>query len=235
LANLKEKTIYQVNLPVKLDLASVIKTLRLRNTNNRLKEAARELTDIALAAARPRAIYQVAHVRSADGANVDIDGVRFTSRVLSKNFTNQNTVFPFIATAGRELDELPVPSGDMWRQLCLDVIKTLVLVTGIEYLSDYLKEKYSFTHLAHMNPGEIEDWPITQQKPLFDLFGGAEKQIEVSLSESGVMKPVKSRSGILFPNDTGFVSCRLCTQFECPGRRAKYDPELVKEYLSESS
>jgi hypothetical protein len=45
------------------------------------------------------------------------------------------------------------------------------------------------------------------------------------------MKPIKSRSGIVFPNDTGFLSCQLCTQSKYPGRRAKYDPELVKEYL----
>jgi len=231
LSNSEEKIIHQVELPVKLDSASVIKHLSLRNANKRLEEMARELTDMALAAARPRAVYQVSQACIVDNFVVDIDGVRFTSRVLSKNLINQDTVFPFIATTGRELDELPVPATDIMRQFCLDVIKTVVLVSGIDYLSDYLKEKYSLDHVALMNPGEIEDWPLTQQEPLFALFGSAEKQIGVTLSESGVMKPVKSRSGILFPNATDFLSCRLCTQFKCPGRRAAYDPELVKEYL----
>jgi hypothetical protein len=101
----------------------------------------------------------------------------------------------------------------------------------VDYLADYVRDRHSLDHVAHMNPGEIEDWPLTEQKPLFALFAGAEKQIGVELSGSGVMKPVKSRSGILFPNATGFVSCLLCTQFKCPGRRAAYDPDLVKEYL----
>ncbi|HUT68054.1 MAG TPA: hypothetical protein VMW86_05855 [Dehalococcoidales bacterium] len=231
MSNSEEKIIHQVELPVKLDPASVTKRLRFRNASNRLEEMARELADMALAAARPRAIYQVSRVLSIDGAIVDIDGIRFTSRVLSKNLVNQNTVYPFIATAGRELDELPVPATDVMRRFCLDVIKTVVLVSGIDYLSDYLKEKYSIDSAALMNPGEIDDWPLAQQKPLFALFGGAESQIGVALSESGVMKPMKSRSGILFPNDTGFLSCLLCTQFKCPGRRAAYNPELVKEYL----
>jgi hypothetical protein len=117
------------------------------------------------------------------------------------------------------------------RQFCLDTIKTVVLVSSVDYLTEYLKEKQGIPRAALLNPGEITDWSITQQKPLFALFGGAEKKIGVSLTAGGVMKPIKSRSGILFPNDTGFLSCQLCTQLKCPGRRAKYDPELAKEYL----
>ncbi|MCK4863443.1 MAG: hypothetical protein KAS25_04055 [Dehalococcoidales bacterium] len=228
----ENKIIHQLELPVKLDSATILTYLRLDNTNKRMEEMARELADMALAAARPRAIYQVSPVCGIDGDAVDIDGTIFTSRVFSKHLINQNTVYPFIATAGRELDELPIPAKDMMRQYCLDVIKTVVLVSGIDYLSDYLKSKYSLSQVALMNPGEIKAWPLTEQKPLFALFGGGERQIGVTLSESGVMKPVKSRSGILFPNDTGFLSCRLCTQFQCPGRRAAYDPELEKEYMT---
>ena len=117
------------------------------------------------------------------------------------------------------------------RQFCLDVIKTLALISAVDYLAESLKEKYSLANLVHMNPGEIEDWPITEQKPLFSLFDGAEEKVGVTLTSGGLMKPIKSRSGILFPNDTGFVSCLLCTQQRCPGRRAPYTPEKVKEYL----
>jgi len=228
----ENKIIHQLELPVKLDSATLITYLRLDNASKRMEEMARELADMALAAARPRAIYQVSPVCVIDGDAVDINGAVFTSRVLSKNLINQNTVYPFIASAGRELDELPVAARDLMRQYCLDVIKTMVLVSGIDYLSDYLKSKYSLEHVALMNPGEIKSWPLTEQKPLFALFGGAERQIGVTLSPSGIMKPVKSRSGILFPNDTGFLSCRLCTQFQCPGRKAAYDPELEKEYMA---
>jgi hypothetical protein len=231
LTNPEEKKVYQLEIPFKLDSESVIKRLRLKNANNRLEGMARELADMARNVAHPKAVYQISHTRIIDNATVDIDGVLFTSRVLSKNLRDQDTVYPFIATAGKELDELPVPPRDMMRQFCLDTIKTVILVSAVDYLADYLKEKYEIPQAALMNPGEIEDWPITQQKPLFALFGGAEKQIGVTLSQGGVMKPIKSRSGILFPNETGFLSCRLCTQLKCPGRRAAYDAELAKEYL----
>jgi hypothetical protein len=231
LANSEEKRVYQVEIPFNLDIASVVKRLRLNKTSRRLEEMARELAETARTIARPRAVYQLSHARVIDNATVDIDGIIFTSRVLSKNLLNQDRVIPFIATIGKELDELPIPPRDMMRQFCLDTIKTVVLVSSVDYLTEYLKEKHGIPRAALLNPGEIADWPITQQKPLFALFGGAEKKIGVSLTAGGVMKPIKSRSGILFPNDTGFLSCQLCTQLKCPGRRAKYDPELAKEYL----
>jgi hypothetical protein len=225
------KKVYQVEIPVRLDIEMAVKRLRLRNNSRRLEEMARELADTACAVAHPKAIYQISRARVIDNATVDIDGIVFTSKVLSKLLCSQDTVFPFIATIGQELDELPVPPRDMLRQFSLDAIKTVILVEAVDYLTEYLKEKYAIPQAALMNPGELKDWPISQQKPLFDLFGGAEKQIGVSLTAGGAMKPIKSRSGILFPNETGFLSCQLCTQLKCPGRRAKYDPELVKEYL----
>mgnify|MGYP001025376874 CR=1 FL=1 len=231
LVNPEEKRVYQVAIPFKLDIASVIKRLRLNKTSRRLEEIAHELVEKARAMARPRAVYQLSHAYVIDRATVDIDGIRFTSRVLSKLLRNQDTVVPFIATIGKELDELPTPPTDMMRKLCLDTIKTLVLVSSVDYLTEYLKEKFAIPRAALLNPGEIEDWPIAQQKQLFALFGGTERKIGVTLTAGGAMKPIKSRSGIVFPNDTGFVSCQLCTQLKCPGRRAKYDPELAKEYL----
>jgi hypothetical protein len=227
----EEKKVYQIEIPVSLDTDMVARRLQLRNSSRRLEEMARELAEKAVDIARPRAIYQISHARVIDNTTVDIDGIAFTSRILSKLLCDQDEVVPFIATVGKELDELPVPPRDMLRQFSLDAIKTVVLGRAVDYLTEYVKEKQAMPQAALMNPGELPDWPITQQKPLFALFGGAEKQIGVSLTAGGAMSPIKSRSGIIFPNETGFLSCRLCTQLECPGRRAEYDPVLAKEFL----
>lgn len=228
----EEKKIYQLNIPVSLDIEMVARLLQLRNNSRRLEEIARELAEKARAVARPRAIYQISHARVIDNATVAIEGVAFTSKVLSRLLCNQDEVIPFIATIGKELDELPPPPRDMLRQFSLDAIKTVVLVGAVDYLTEYLKKKYDIPKAALMNPGELPDFPISQQKQLFALFRGEEKRIGVSLTAGGAMKPIKSRSGIIFANETGFVSCKLCTQEKCPGRRAKYDPALVKEYLA---
>jgi hypothetical protein len=229
--SLQEKKVYRVDIPAQLDIEMVIKLLHLGRNTQRLETITRELADTARKLAQPRAVYQISHARVIDGHRVDIDGVVFTSRILSRLLRDQDTVIPFIATIGKELDEMPVPPRDMMRQFCADAIKTVVLVTAVDYLTEYLKEKHDMPRAALMNPGELADWPITEQKQLFALFGGAERQIGVTLTAGGAMKPVKSRSGLLFPNDTGFLACRLCTQFQCPGRKAKYDPRVVQELM----
>lgn len=229
--NSEKKKVYRVEIPVRLDVDQVVKRLQFGNSSQRVQAMARELAETARDIARPRAVYRIAHARVIDRTSVDIDGIVFTSRILSKLLCNQDTVLPFIATIGEELDEMKAPPRDMLRNFCLDAIKTVMLIAAVDYLTQYLKDKYHIPGIALMNPGELEDWPITEQRPMFALFGGEEKQIGVSLTAGGAMKPIKSRSGIVFPNDTGFLSCQLCTQFECPGRKAGYDPALVKEYL----
>jgi len=228
----EDKKFYQLDIPARLDIEMAVKRLQFgRGSSARLEQMARELAESALAIARPKVIYQISHARVIDRDTVEIDGVRFTSNALSKLLCGRDEVVPFIATVGKELDEMPVPPGDMLRRFSLDAIKTTILVGAVDYLTEYVKEKHGIPRVALMNPGELQDWPIGQQKPLFELFGGAEGRIGVSLTPGGAMKPIKSRSGIIFPNETGFLSCMLCTQLKCPGRRTKYDPELVKEYL----
>jgi hypothetical protein len=223
--------VFLVEFPPVLDQASIVKRLRLPRADGRLEAMVSELVEMARAAARPKAVYRVSHARVTDRDTVEIDGIRFASRALSRNLTHQKRVFPFIATVGKGLDELAVPARDLMRQFCLDMIKTQALVAAVDCLADSLREKYGLSKLAHMNPGEIEDWPIIEQKQLFSLFGGAEEQVGVTLTPGGLMRPLKSRSGILFPNDSGFVSCLLCTQKNCPGRRAPYSTDSVKSYL----
>jgi hypothetical protein len=48
------------------------------------------------------------------------------------------------------------------------------------------------------------------------------------LTESLLMVPVKSVSGIVFANEEEFASCQLCPREDCPGRKAPYDPGLYE-------
>jgi hypothetical protein len=225
---------FVVEIPVSIGAGEVIKRLKLRPGGTRREKMAAELVAAALAAARPKGIYRAAPARVIDRQTVAIDSRHLTSRALSKCLSGQSTVYPVIVTAGRELGALARP-GDLLRQYWLDVIQTLILVNASEYLTDYIKAKYALLRVADMNPGEFADFPISQQRPLFALFGGAEKQIGVELTAGGVIRPEHSRSGIIFPNTTGFLSCRLCRQVKCPGRRAAYDPAAVAEYLGENA
>jgi len=186
----------------------------------------------ALTTARPKALYTVSYVNSKNGDSIEIDGMKFTSRVLRANLDQVERVFPYVVTYGREIGEATLPSGDMLKAFCLDTIKGMILATAIGYLSDYIKRKYALGQMSHMNPGSLEDWPLTQQRELFSIFGNVEELIDVRLTKDYLMYPLKSVSGIYFPTEITFESCQLCPRENCIGRRAKYDPHLVREYLA---
>lgn len=79
-----------------------------------------------------------------------------------------------------------------------------------------------------MNPGSLEDWPISEQKVLFILFKDCGKVIGVELTESFLMVPVKSVSEICFPTETSFESCQLCPRKNCLSRRVAYNSGLTR-------
>jgi hypothetical protein len=223
--------IHQLDIPPSFEVPSGLRGYKFHGDRERLDAIAHEMAEKVRGIARPRAVYTSSKVECVGRDFVDIDGVRFESRILNKKLCDLETVYPFIATIGKELDEFKEPPGEMWQSYILDSIKTMMLISTADYVTEHIKKKFNLTEVALMNPGELKDWPISQQIPLFELFGGQEKAIGVSVSKGGAMRPLKSRSGIVFPDNTGFVSCRCCTQENCPGRRAKYDPKLVEEFM----
>ena len=218
------------SIPVNLEPGRILKQMRLRRKNTQIEEMVQELVEVVQPLARPKAIYEVSYIDNKDGDTVTIDGVRFASRLLRVNLDTVERVFPYVATCGKELEEIAVPSGDFMKSFCLDSIKTTVLGSAINYLSDYLKNRYALGKMSHMNPGSLESWPITQQKELFSLLGDVESLIGVRLTEGSVMYPLKSVSGMYFPTEISFESCQLCPREKCIGRRAPYDPELARKY-----
>jgi len=221
------------DIPVRLDPEAVLKQLRLRRENKYIEKEVQEVLGLVLPVAKPKAVYKVAYVDNRNGDSLDIDGVRFTSRVLRVNLDQIERVFPYVATCGQELEAITVPADDIMKAYCLDTVKRLVLGSAISYLKDYLTGNYALGQISNMNPGSLEDWPITQQKELFSILDNVREAIGVELTERCLMRPLKSVSGIHFPTEIRFESCQLCPREGCIGRRAPYDPALVKKYRQE--
>ncbi|MBW1696988.1 MAG: hypothetical protein JRH18_18185 [Deltaproteobacteria bacterium] len=62
------------------------------------------------------------------------------------------------------------------------------------------------------------------------MLGDVETAIGVRLTESLLMIPRKSSSGIYFPTEIPFFACQLCLKEDCPSRKAAYDANKAKEY-----
>lgn len=212
-------------LPFEIGFNEAIKEMNLRTPDPAIRETLVELIDKARKNARPKALYKVSFMQAGDEASVDIDGIRFTSRVLRKSLEHGVRVFPYIVSVGVELGSIAVAKDDYLSGYLLEGIKEMILERAVESFEQTLGERYALESMAHMNPGSLDDWPIEQQRELFSLLGDAEERIGVRLSPTCLMDPIKSVSGIYFPTQTSFTSCMLCPRHPCSKRKAEYDPE----------
>jgi hypothetical protein len=209
------------------DLGSLAKRLRLRDGSQQLAEFAGLLKTVA-AIARPKAMYKLAYVDDRSDESVTVDGVRLHSRVLRVNLAVAHRLFVYVATCGAELQTWSDGLDDMLYRYWADAIKEAALEVATQALNAHLHECYALGRTATMAPGSLADWPIRQQRPLFQILGDAEAAIGVQLTESFLMIPNKTTSGIRFPTEERFESCQLCPRGECPGRRAAYEPDLFE-------
>lgn len=177
-----------------------------------------------------KAVYEVCYIEEKLEDTVIIDGIRLRSRILRKNVETVGRVFPYVITIGTRLEQKADASTDLVEKYYLDRIGNIALSEARNHLEEHLCSRFAVDGLSTMSPGSLEDWPIEQQRPLFSILEGAEVSIGVSLTESLLMIPKKSISGIYFPTEVTFHSCQLCPRQNCEGRKARYNEALAMEY-----
>ncbi|MEW5900152.1 MAG: vitamin B12 dependent-methionine synthase activation domain-containing protein [Acidobacteriota bacterium] len=222
------------NIPIRLDFNELAKRLRFKPGGSGSPNL-EELVEIAQSLIEPRAVFQASFTGEKRKNTVTVDGVVFSSRVLRVNLEKAHKVFPYVLTVGKALEEKASSFHDLLRQYFLEEIANIALGKALQLLGEQIRKEHGLPQLSDMSPGSLEDWPITEQPKLFSLFGDTEKSVGVRLTESLLMIPRKSISGILFPTEETFLSCQLCPRHVCEGRRAPYDRVLRKKYLDESS
>jgi hypothetical protein len=70
----------------------------------------------------------------------------------------------------------------------------------------------------------VSIWPIEQQEKLFSLLGNVKEAVGVTLTESYLMVPNKTTSGVIFPTERAIQTCQVCRRENCPSRRASFNP-----------
>lgn len=187
-----------------------------------------ELIAEAQAIARPKAAYREINIQNPTTDGVVIDGISFKSRLLMTNLTSARQLYAFIATCGTELDEWAKKSADLLESFWTDTIMNIALGAAIGALEKKLRPLCEDQPLSSMNPGSLEDWPLTEQRPLFSILGDASSRIGITLTDSYLLVPLKSVSGIYFDSKDNFCNCQLCPRESCPGRRAPWINEHQK-------
>jgi hypothetical protein len=144
-----------------------------------------------------------------------------TGKVVTSYINRSENFLFFIVTAGKgiELEAQKFLHGtDPLRGYIYDVIGSLTVESALEKFLAKMEEDFLKTELKTTNPYSPGycGWPVSDQKKLFDLFGSF--NCDIKLSETCLMDPIKSISGI-----TGIgknvkkqpYSCAICDAKNC--------------------
>ncbi|MDA3821531.1 MAG: hypothetical protein PF450_02805 [Bacteroidales bacterium] len=144
-----------------------------------------------------------------------------TKQIVTHQLRRSEQAAWFVCTAGKEITKYSkqqAENGDTIGGYVLDVLSNIIVDKAMDFIQSELKLEVAKLGLKITNrysPGYC-DWNISEQKKLFQAF--PENFMDVSLTESCLMIPIKSVSGLIgigknvHYND---YTCNLCSDVNC--------------------
>ncbi len=194
--------------------------------NDKNAETAEKLFDEASKIAKPKTLLKVVPVKNTE-ESLSVGDVEITYPYVQKMLAGADIAAVYVSTCGTELELWSHEKQDPSQSRIAETIKLLYLYGLNEPFRQIIRETIfpNDGHLAALNPGSLELWPISEQKTLFAILGGeeyVERKIGVTLSENFWMYPICSTSGLYFLSEIEYENCELCPRITCPNRRAAY-------------
>ena len=163
-----------------------------------------------------------------DSASIMLSSTLFqTRKIILSQLKGSSSAVLFLATAGPELGELSkkqMAAGDLLEGYITDVVGSEVVEAAIDLMHKELgsaasSEGYNITN--RFSPGYC-GWDVAEQHKLFDLI--PENYCGITLTDSALMNPVKSVSGLIgIGREARFrpYSCSRCDSRNCIYRNRK--------------
>jgi hypothetical protein len=181
---------------------------------------------------QPRISYRRFGLASVSRGGIELDnGTRFKSPKLARALARAEEVCCFVATVGPAL-EMEVQRQMQQRRYAdayvLDAMGSMSAENIVEQF--YRRTARSLAESGRgvtlrFSPGYC-DWPLDQQRPLFELFSD-HPPLKVRLSGSCLMSPSKSVSGLFGFLPAGipgahpaYNPCSACDKRDCIARRS---------------
>ena len=179
----------------------------------------------------PRLLFIKERIKKAEGGRVYLDsGMTLKSPKLSRTLRDSEEIVCFITTIGGEIDSeinAMMRQGHLSDAFVMDALGSVAVESVAEQFHRLMQSRYGENDKAvtlRFSPGYC-DWPVEEQKKLFQLFDSNTTGIE--LKESCLMMPRKSISAVFgaYPVSGDFAQppynpCMDCTKTDCPSRRA---------------
>ncbi|MBQ9262006.1 MAG: methionine synthase [Prevotella sp.] len=148
-------------------------------------------------------------------------------KIIMRQLRGSEAYALFICTSGTEYEaylQRLKDNGDMVRVFIADALGSVIAEHCADQMEICLQEsidKLGWHHTNRFSPGYC-GWHVSQQQLLFPLFGG--QTCGVSLTESSLMVPIKSVSGIIGLGEKVRkleYTCGLCDFKQCYKRKSK--------------
>ncbi len=178
---------------------------------------------------KPKAVFKEIGVGREDDGTIVLEDQVFDDPVIFSHLKSVEKIYPYIATCGNELEDL-ASEGDMLISFWLDALKQMAMDCAFNSFRTHIKKSFSISKLYSLSPGSStcgEGWDIQDQRKLFSFFPQVEEGIGVRLTESLLMFPNKTVSGIMFKSERDFVSCQECDNIHCPNRKMIHDGAVI--------
>ena len=218
------------NIPCVLDTQKIAKRLHVEPDTDDYADLQKLLKQV-MEIAKPKAVYKPVFIEERGSDFVMLDNQRMVSTVLQQNLKDVHRAFAYVSTCGEEIEAWSKSVTDMLHNWWMDGIKEHVLACASVYLKARVVSDMELGKIASMSPGSLPDWPITEQAKLFALIGDSQEMVGVSLTDSMLMTPAKTVSGVIFETEHDYVSCQLCTREKCVGRKVPFDEKKYTELL----
>jgi hypothetical protein len=177
----------------------------------------------------PLAGYVVAKsVEPESPEEISISGIRFHSGRIIHNMLKLSESYAFfLVTAGPETEALAralLGSGAFLEGYITDLVASAIVESMADQVHEEIRKLAGTRDMQVTNrysPGYCS-WDVAEQQKLFRLF--PDDCCGISLSESSLMSPVKSASGIIgMGSNVKFneYACEICSMKNCLFRRVK--------------
>jgi hypothetical protein len=175
---------------------------------------------------KPSLHYRIVKPSVMDKDVIQLDEtVKFTSAKLAETLKNAEKIVCFVGTIGTEVEKeinRLLGKQKLADAYILDAMASVAVENMIDRFQELMEKRFNAedsTVTLRFSPGYC-DWPVTQQKKLFNIFDP--KQLDVELLDSCLMKPRKSISGVfgITPQESiTYNPCRDCPTRNCESRR----------------
>ena len=211
-------SISQVDIP----MDALLSALHMDEDNEMIDDII-AMRQEAMAVAKPIAVYAGFPVITCDGV-ITLGETKLEEPFVYEMLSNCGFVVPYVASCGLEIEAWSKTADDFILEFIADTLKILCLGAIREKLINEVKEKFYGTEtiISTINPGSLPEWPLKRQAQLFTILGSVTDDIGVELTDSFLMIPTKSVSGIMFSNEQEYHNCELCKREDCPNRRVPY-------------